>query len=176
MMGKVVKLRAIGSHYSAHSLYWMLSSLHPKAIELRFQTGARDSARVHARGVHARVYMQGVYMQGVYMQGVYMQGCTWIVSHVFFWIGPYGNHGCTCGSVINTYLYIIDNGGIDTAASYPYKSKVSWNLLFWESFIYLFISFLQSNITANLAQATSVPRQRGLSSSAAVASLISCRL
>nr|BAG74346.1 silicatein-G1 [Ephydatia fluviatilis] len=37
--------------------------------------------------------------------------------------GPYGNHGCTCGSVINTYLYIIDNGGIDTASSYPYKSK-----------------------------------------------------
>ena len=37
---------------------------------------------------------------------------------------PYGNHGCSCGDLISAYLYIIDNEGVDTHYSYPYKSRV----------------------------------------------------
>ena len=38
---------------------------------------------------------------------------------------PYGNHGCACGDVNNAFLYVIDNDGIDTWSSYPFKSRVS---------------------------------------------------
>ena len=37
---------------------------------------------------------------------------------------PYGNHGCQGGNVHNVYNYVVDNQGIDTEASYPYKGKV----------------------------------------------------
>lgn len=33
------------------------------------------------------------------------------------------NHGCSGGHPINGYIYIIQNGGIDTEASYPYQGK-----------------------------------------------------
>lgn len=36
---------------------------------------------------------------------------------------PYGNHGCTGGSVYNTYQYVLSEGGIDRAIDYPYKGK-----------------------------------------------------
>ena len=38
---------------------------------------------------------------------------------------PYGNHGCACGDINNAFLYVIDNDGVDTYSSYPFRSKVS---------------------------------------------------
>lgn len=37
---------------------------------------------------------------------------------------PYGNHGCACGDINIAYLYVIDNGGVDTWHYYPYEAKV----------------------------------------------------
>ena len=42
---------------------------------------------------------------------------------------PYGNHGCNGGSVYGAFQYTISTGGIDTADSYPYVAKVSYNKL-----------------------------------------------
>lgn len=36
---------------------------------------------------------------------------------------PYGNHGCACGDINNAFLYVIDNDGVDTWSSYPFRSK-----------------------------------------------------
>ena len=35
----------------------------------------------------------------------------------------YGNNGCNGGNVISSYIYIINNTGIDTEASYPYTAS-----------------------------------------------------
>lgn len=47
--------------------------------------------------------------------------------YFLYYVGAYGNRGCRKGSVENTYLYIIDNNGIDTSKSYPYIGKVFTN-------------------------------------------------
>ena len=47
------------------------------------------------------------------------------ILYIFFIPVPYGNHGCACGDVNNAFLYVIDNDGIDTWSTYPFKSRVS---------------------------------------------------
>lgn len=37
---------------------------------------------------------------------------------------PFGNHGCSCGDVNSAFMYVIDNGGLDTENVYRYVSKV----------------------------------------------------
>ena len=37
---------------------------------------------------------------------------------------PYGNHACSCGDVYNSYLYVIDNDGVDTEYGYRYQAQV----------------------------------------------------
>ncbi len=49
----------------------------------------------------------------------------YIVTLPCSYIVPYGNKGCSCGDVTNSYMYVIDNRGLDTESSYPYVSRVS---------------------------------------------------
>lgn len=40
---------------------------------------------------------------------------------------PYGNNGCSCGDVTNSFKYIIDNG-LDTEKDYPFISRVNFEI------------------------------------------------
>ena len=44
---------------------------------------------------------------------------------IFIYAVPYGNHGCKGGNMYDSYNYIINNEGIDTAKSYGYVAQVS---------------------------------------------------
>lgn len=54
-----------------------------------------------------------------------MTGCMYVMPSPSLYTVPYGNHGCACGDINNAFLYVIDNDGVDTYSSYPFKSKVS---------------------------------------------------
>lgn len=41
----------------------------------------------------------------------------------------YGNHGCKGGNMLNAYMYILANDGIETSNSYPFQERVSWILI-----------------------------------------------
>lgn len=49
-----------------------------------------------------------------------LTACTYLLLTLV----PYGNHGCQGGNVHTVYEYVVDNRGIDTEASYPYKGRV----------------------------------------------------
>ena len=38
---------------------------------------------------------------------------------------PYGNHGCSGGTIHNTFHYVISVGGLAADKAYRYKAKVS---------------------------------------------------
>ena len=43
--------------------------------------------------------------------------------------GAHSNNGCNGGNMYNSFMYIIDNEGIDTSPAYPYQGMVRHGIL-----------------------------------------------
>ena len=75
---------------------------HNLTILPAFQTGALESHNCIQYG-----YLPSLSEQQ-------LVDCSW----------SYGNTGCVGGLIDPSFQYVIDNGGIDTEAYYPYEGKV----------------------------------------------------
>ena len=72
------------------------------------------------------------------------------MNHFFNNVVLYGNKGCSGGNREATILYILDNGGIDTAKSYPYTGSVSDHISVIHHFFYIIIFIFYSKRCASL--------------------------
>lgn len=80
----------------------MLNSLLPPASPTLFSIGALEGQRKRATGVLVPLSVQN------------LVDCS----------TDYGNEWCGQGKVYYSYQYIMENGGIDTEASYPFKGYI----------------------------------------------------
>ena len=62
----------------------------------------------------------------------------------------YGDRrGCTGGSMLHAYTYIMTHGGIDTEQSYPYEGRVS-NREKWGTYVNKSLYFAESIVIINV--------------------------
>ena len=144
MQSAASKIRYVITQYYLMNLAHTFHDMYRDSVVLAMHSVPRELWREPMpqppiRGCHyqnkiswiAQVYFSGsIYTKCSFCAAIMFSNSTCIIiCGVFILIVPYGNHGCQGGNVHKVYEYVVDNQGIDTEASYPYKGRVRLQII-----------------------------------------------